>query len=72
VLPDYGYFWIRYGDEAFAALGLFGQAIYVNPAEKVVIAMHSARGRDADRDRMMQDRRLDQAMYAALTAAAAK
>lgn len=40
----YGYFWWLGEDGSFRGIGIFGQAIYVNPAEKVVIALHSARG----------------------------
>jgi CubicO group peptidase (beta-lactamase class C family) len=39
----YGYLWWLYGDETYRASGIFGQAIYINPKENVVIAMHSAR-----------------------------
>ena len=38
----YGYFWWLMGDGAFRAVGIFGQAIYVNREANVVIAMHSA------------------------------
>lgn len=39
----YGYlWWLRDGD-AFAASGIFGQAIHVDPTRNVVIALHSAR-----------------------------
>lgn len=41
--PDYGYFWWLYEDGTYRASGIFGQAIYINPKENVVIAMHSAR-----------------------------
>ncbi len=45
---DYGYMWwpawteASREDEAFAAVGIQGQYVYVNPAEQVVIAMTSA------------------------------
>jgi CubicO group peptidase (beta-lactamase class C family) len=45
----YGYFWWLVGKDTFRASGIFGQGIYVNRAEKVVIALHSARP-DASRD----------------------
>lgn len=47
---DYGYMWWTYGASAaqvhqgaFRATGIFGQALYINPREHVVIAMWSAR-----------------------------
>ncbi len=41
--PGYGYLWWRSSDKAaFQALGIFGQAIYINPAENLIIALHSA------------------------------
>jgi CubicO group peptidase (beta-lactamase class C family) len=45
---DYGYMWwtawteASKADKAFAAAGIFGQYIYINPAKKVVIATHMA------------------------------
>jgi CubicO group peptidase (beta-lactamase class C family) len=47
----YGYFWWLGSDNSFFGIGIFGQAIYINPAENVVIALHSARdvaSEDAD------------------------
>ncbi len=39
----YGYYWwLFFGDGVYAALGVFGQLIYVDPAKDLVIAMHSA------------------------------
>lgn len=38
----YGYFWWLAADGSYQASGIFGQAIYINPAENVVIAVHSA------------------------------
>jgi CubicO group peptidase (beta-lactamase class C family) len=40
----YGYqWWLLYGsDQAFEALGIYGQSIYVNPARQVVIVQTSA------------------------------
>lgn len=40
----YGYFWWLNPDGSYEAMGIFGQGIYVNPKENVVIAIHSARG----------------------------
>lgn len=45
----YGYLWWLQEDGAFHADGIFGQSIYVNPAEQLVIALQSARD-DADHD----------------------
>ncbi len=39
----YGYLWWLNEDGSFRASGIFGQGIYINSAEDVVIAMHSAR-----------------------------
>jgi len=38
----YGYFWWLNGDSTYSASGIFGQSIYINPQENVVIAVHSA------------------------------
>ena len=37
--PGYGYFWWTVGDKGYGALGINGQAIYVQPATRVVIAV---------------------------------
>ncbi len=39
----YGYLWWLVGDGSYQASGIFGQGIYVNPTENIVIAIHSAR-----------------------------
>ena len=39
----YGYFWWLDGADAFSASGIFGQGIYINRDQNVVIALHSAR-----------------------------
>lgn len=39
----YGYFWWLAEGDAFAASGVFGQGIYIDPAENLVIAIQSAR-----------------------------
>ncbi len=39
--PEYGYQWWLYPNGAFAAGGIFGQMIYIDPARDVVIALHS-------------------------------
>lgn len=45
----YGYFWWLTDGAAFRASGIFGQGIYINPEQNLVIALHSARA-DASRD----------------------
>lgn len=61
----YGYFWWLTAEDIFTATGIFGQGIYINREEGVVIALHSARG-DASKD---EDWALQDALYAALTEA---
>jgi CubicO group peptidase (beta-lactamase class C family) len=38
----YGYYWWLSDEDAYRAAGIFGQAIYVNPVNNVVIALQSA------------------------------
>ncbi len=38
----YGYFWWLMGDGVYAAQGIFGQMIWIDPGREIVIAMHSA------------------------------
>jgi CubicO group peptidase (beta-lactamase class C family) len=48
----YGYFWWLSRDGVFSARGIFGQGIYINHEEDVVIALHSARAvasKDSDK-----------------------
>jgi CubicO group peptidase (beta-lactamase class C family) len=42
--PDrgYGYQWWTMGDNTFAAIGIHGQLIYIDPARQLVVAMNSA------------------------------
>lgn len=54
-LVEYGYmFWPvpgvdgSYGDGAYAAIGIFGQYVYVNPARSLVVAMWSAQSKPVD------------------------
>jgi len=61
----YGYLWWVRGAGAYSASGIFGQGIYVNPEEDLVIALHSARG-DAS---VAEDWALQNAMYEAIAAA---
>ena len=59
----YGYFWWLQGAGVFQAQGIFGQRIYINPGENLVIAMHSAwQAASADTDKAWQ-----RAMTAAVT-----
>jgi len=61
----YGYFWWLAGKDAFSASGIFGQGIYVNREENVIIALHSARAKASDdKDWAWQD-----ALYEAITKA---
>ncbi len=39
----YGYLWWLSAGSGYSAKGIFGQGIYIDPENKVVIAMHSAR-----------------------------
>ncbi len=61
----YGYLWWLSGGGVYRAKGIFGQGIYINPQENVVIALHSARA-VASKD---SDWALQYALYAALTEA---
>ena len=40
---EYGYLWWLHDNGAHAAAGIFGQGIYINPKEQLVVAIHSAR-----------------------------
>jgi len=42
-MAGYGYLWWLRGDGAFAASGIFGQAIHIDPVHDIVIAQHAAR-----------------------------
>jgi len=61
----YGYLWWLSGGGVYRAKGIFGQGIYINPQENVVITLHSARA-VASKD---SDWALQYALYAALTEA---
>lgn len=63
--PSYGYFWWLLPNGDFRASGIFGQAIYINPKENIVIALHSARARATH----PEDSSLQQAMFNAIAAA---
>jgi len=61
----YGYFWWLNSDGVFSARGIFGQGIYINTKENVVIALHSARP-DASKD---TDKAWQHALYEGITEA---
>jgi CubicO group peptidase (beta-lactamase class C family) len=46
----YGFMWWPLDDGAYAAIGIFGQFVYVHPREHVVIAMWSAQPKPVGRD----------------------
>jgi CubicO group peptidase (beta-lactamase class C family) len=62
----YGYLWWLRSEGAYAASGIFGQRIHIDPKNNVVIALHSARD-DANNP---DDWRLLHAAFAALVDAA--
>ena len=64
-LAGYGYLWWLRGDDTYAASGIFGQAIHIDPVHKLVIAQHSAR----DVASQASDRVLQLAFFRAVTAA---
>ena len=41
--PSYGYLWWLMDNNAYRAIGIFGQGICVHPEQQVVVALHSAR-----------------------------
>jgi len=64
----YGYFWWLGEGGVYRASGIFGQAIFINPEERVVIAQHSARAVASNK----ADWALQDAFFAALTKAVRK
>ncbi len=61
----YGYFWWLTDEDIYSGSGIFGQGIYINARENVVIALHSARAAASnDADWALQD-----ALYAAIAEA---
>jgi len=46
----YGYQWWTYDDGSFAALGIFGQSIFIDPRRKLVIATSGDSPKAADRE----------------------
>jgi CubicO group peptidase (beta-lactamase class C family) len=63
----YGYFWWLNPDGSYEASGIFGQGIYINEDENVVIALHSAREHASKEE----DWPLQGALFAALAKAVA-
>ena len=61
----YGYLWWLGEGGAFEASGIFGQGIYVSPAENLVIALHSARP-EASKE---EDWKLQSELYKAIAGA---
>lgn len=59
----YGYFWWLMEKGAYNATGIFGQGIYINRKENVVIALHSARPIAYDQI----DKTWENALYRAIT-----
>lgn len=59
----YGYFWWLMEKGAYNATGIFGQGIYINRKENVVIALHSARPIAYD----IIDKAWENALYRAIT-----
>ena len=43
----YGYFWWTYADGSYAARGIFGQGLFIDPKRKLVIALNADWGRGA-------------------------
>jgi CubicO group peptidase (beta-lactamase class C family) len=64
----YGYLWWLADNGSYQASGIFGQGIYIDPAENLVIAQHSARP-NASKD---EDWALQDAMYKAIAGALQK
>ena len=61
----YGYLWWLRGGGVYAASGIFGQRIQIYPADKVIIALHSARDDASNPD----DWRLLDSAFTAIAAA---
>ena len=64
----YGYFWWLGEGSDYRAVGIYGQAIFIDPAENVIIAQHSARAVASNK----QDWALQDAFFATLTQAVSK
>jgi len=61
----YGYFWWLRGAGIYQASGVFGQGIYIDPQNQLIIALQSARENASN----ARDRRVQTAMIQAVTAA---
>ena len=61
----YGYFWWLGDDKTYRASGIFGQAIYIDPTNNVIVAQHSARAVASNQE----DWALQSAFFAALSKA---
>lgn len=66
--PYYGYFWWLRPDGPYQASGVFGQGIYIDPANKLVVAIQSAR----EAATSARDRALQGALLQAITVAVAR
>lgn len=62
----YGYLWWLRGGDVFEALGIYGQAIHIDLAERLVIVTHSAWPRATDRDLSRHRAALFEAVTAAV------
>ena len=49
-LVDYGYMWWLLDEGAYAAIGIFGQFIYVHPEDNLVVAMWGAQPKPVGKD----------------------
>jgi CubicO group peptidase (beta-lactamase class C family) len=52
----YGYQWWTYDDGSYAAQGIFGQGIFIDPARKLVIATNGSWPKASDRDGLARQR----------------
>ncbi len=52
---DYGYMWWPFDAGAYAAIGIFGQYVYVHPASRTVIAMWGAQPKPLGRNVVDED-----------------
>ncbi len=66
--PYYGYFWWLRPDGTYRAAGIFGQGIYIDPANKLVVAIQSAR----ENATSARDSALQGALLQAITVAVAR
>ena len=62
----YGYQWWTYGDGTYAAQGIFGQGIFIDPARRLIIASNSNWPTATDREGVGAQR---QAFYQSVQAA---